>query len=105
MTRGPSRLNVDIQVPANADVDQARALLNEEGRTFAAERPGEVITAPAVLRIQSIDGETITLRVTAEVKAFRQWELRGELQRRLSRRLADDGLAAPAAAASPSDPT
>lgn len=103
-TQGFSRILLDVPVAYGADLARACELLREEylelGRTF----PGEGLTAPRVVRVQSLLENHAVLRVSGDVRVGRQWDLAAELRGAVVARFAREGIplvAPPVAPAAP----
>jgi small-conductance mechanosensitive channel len=94
-TQGFSRINLDLSVPAGQDAERVMAVIDEVGLALAKERPADVINAPHVLRINAIRDTSVELKIVGDVKAGKQWELSGELRRRLLVRFAEAGIQIP----------
>lgn len=95
MTNGFSRINLDIAIAYEEDVDRVIKVVNEVGRELARERPEDVIAEPQVLRIDSLGSNSVVLKVVGDVKVFKQWELTGELRLRLKNRFDEEGIEIP----------
>jgi small conductance mechanosensitive channel len=95
MTNGFSRINLNIDVAYEEDVDRVIQVVNEVGEELARERPLDFITAPQVLRIDALANNSVDLKILGDVKAFKQWELKGELRRRLKKRFDEEGIEIP----------
>lgn len=92
MTQGFSRINLDLSLPGTQDITQAIRLIDAVGQELAKERAGDVLSAPHVLRIDAIGETRVGLKVVADTRPGKQWELTGELRRRLLERLKEEGI-------------
>lgn len=92
MTQGFSRINLDLSIPGTQDITRAMVLVDEVGAALALDRPGDVISAPHVLRIDAIRGTTVQLKVVGETKPGKQWELTGELRKQILERFQAEGV-------------
>ncbi|MCC7363380.1 MAG: mechanosensitive ion channel family protein [Dehalococcoidia bacterium] len=91
MTQGFSRINLDITVPREIDSERAIEMVNGVCADYQAERQADFLTQPKVLRIEALTEGGLILKVTADVKAGTQWELTGELRRRVKARFDAEG--------------
>jgi small conductance mechanosensitive channel len=91
LTRVWARVNLDVAVARDADLDRASAILDEIGATMAAdpEWSDRILEAPAVLRIEAIGESAVTYKVLGMVRAAEQWAVAGEFRRRALAALAD----------------
>lgn len=91
-SRGAVRMTVDVPVPAAADLDRARQTLDRVGEQIARDLPDRV-TSPFVCEgLASVGGAAVSLRMVGEVAAVSQNEVQLELNTRVRRAFAEDGL-------------
>lgn len=95
MTRGLSRINLDVSVAYEEDVDRVIVTVNEVCKDLAGERPADFLTTPAVLRVSNLAADGVDLKIVGDVQPGKQWELTGELRRRLKARFDRDGIEIP----------
>lgn len=84
LTRVWSRINVDIAVARDADLERAARLLDEIGAAMSVdpEWDDRILEPPAVLRVEAIGEAAVTLKVLGMVRAAEQWSVAGEFRRR-----------------------
>lgn len=95
MTRDFARINVDFSFSYDEDTDRVIGVINDLCEEFAAERPGDFITVPKVLRVEMLGDSGVIVKVTGDVRPFLQWELMGELRRRVRERFRKEGIEIP----------
>ncbi len=95
MTQGFSRINLDIEVAYEEDLDHVAAVIDDVCQKLAAERADDMIQAPKVLRVNSLGASGVVLKITGDVKIFKQWELTGELRKRIKARFDEEGIEIP----------
>ncbi len=97
MTRGWSRVNLNVSVAYDQDLDRARAILDHVGEELAAdpEWSGLIIEAPRVLRVDAFEESGIALKILAKTKPVKQWEVAGELRRRIKAAFDAEGIEIP----------
>ncbi len=95
MTPGTSRINLNISVAYEEDVDRAIRIINEECARLAEERRSDIIEAPRVLRVDDLGESGVVIKVLGDVRSFTQWELAGELRRRIKKRFDAEGIEIP----------
>lgn len=95
MTRGFSRINIDFQVAYKEDLGRVIDVLNEVCREFSEEFADRIIDPPKVLRVNALGGSGIDIRVLGDVKPASQWDLMGELRRRVKDRFDQEGIEIP----------
>jgi small conductance mechanosensitive channel len=86
-TRDWSGVNMNVTVAYDADLDRATAVIDAVGRELAADLDfGPLITqAPHVERVDAFKDSGVSLKVLGVTKPMRQWDVMGELRRRLKK--------------------
>lgn len=94
MTRLWARVNLDIGVAYETDVDRASAIINRVGEELHAdpEWGPRLLEAPSVLRVQALADSAVTLKVLGQVQAAQQWAVGGELRKRILAAFAREGI-------------
>lgn len=95
MTQGFSRVNLNVLVAYEEDLEQVIGVINEECERLASERADDFLTTPSVLRVDALAEDGVELKVVGDVRAFKKWELMGELRRRIKDRFDRDGIEIP----------
>ncbi|SVC12570.1 uncharacterized protein METZ01_LOCUS265424, partial [marine metagenome] len=92
-----SRVNLDIGVAYKEDVDRVVEVLNEVGEEIAADPYYGLmlITPPQVLRLDSLDDSAVTFKMLGDCKPMKQWEITGEMRKRIKIRLDNEGIEIP----------
>lgn len=92
-----SRVNLDIGVAYKEDVDRVIEVLNEIGDEIAADPYYGLmlITAPQVLRLNSLDDSAVTFKMLGDCKPMKQWEVMGEMRKRIKTRFDAEGIEIP----------
>jgi small conductance mechanosensitive channel len=98
-TRGWGRAIVDIRLTFDQDVEHVRTVLQDLFRDLAGVEPFAtgLREEPKVLGIVQLAVDAQVLRVTAETIPSRRWDIERELRERITMRLAENGVAPPAA--------
>ncbi len=96
-TRTWARVNENIQVAYDTDIDRAIEVVNNVGRAMYEdpEWRRRVLEAPSVLRVQSLDELGVTLKITGTVRASEQWAAAGEFRHRLLVAFGEAGIVIP----------
>src|SRR5659263_103277 len=86
LTRGWSRVNLDILVDYREDMDKVFEVLGQVAASVAADSPvSQFITeGPSVLGVEDINGKTVTIRVIAQTEPFKDPEVARELRKRIA---------------------
>jgi small conductance mechanosensitive channel len=96
-TKHWSRIHLDVGVAYKEDLDHVFSVLNEIGNELAndPELGLMIIAPPQVLRLQSFDDSQITIKMMGECKPMSQWEIAGELKKRIKIRFDKEGIEIP----------
>jgi small-conductance mechanosensitive channel len=99
LTRVWSRVNVDIPVAYDTDIDMATQLINEVGAQLHGdpEWQGRLLEAPSVVRVGHFGDTGVSLKVLGQVPAAEQWAVAGELRKRILAAFAEGGIRIPTA--------
>ncbi len=97
MTQEYSRVNLNVSVSYAEDLDRVMQVINEVGEELAADEDWKsvIITPPRSLRVDSFGESGIDIKILGDVQPIRQWEVMGELRRRLKRRFDEEGIEIP----------
>ncbi|HEX6128885.1 MAG TPA: mechanosensitive ion channel family protein [Candidatus Limnocylindria bacterium] len=97
MTRGWARVNLDISVAYDTDIDRASAIIDDVGRSLIEdpEWQDRVIEAPSVMRVNALGDSAVALKVLGQVRPAEQWAEAGELRKRILAAFAEAGIEIP----------
>jgi small conductance mechanosensitive channel len=93
-TREWSGVNMDVTVAYGADLDKATAVIDRVGKELAADpQYVDLITQPPhVVRVDAFKDSGVSLKVLGVTKPIRQWEVMGELRKRLKKAFEEEGI-------------
>jgi moderate conductance mechanosensitive channel len=97
LTRAWSRVNLNVSVAYREDLDRVTEVLNRVGEELAAdpEWAERMLEPPSVLRVDGFEESGIALKVMGKVKPMTQWDVAGELRRRIKRAFDSEGIEIP----------
>ncbi len=95
MTQGFSRINLNVPIAYEEDLERVVRVINEVCEGLGTDRAEDIIETPKVLRVDALGSDGVDIKVVGDVKVFKQWELTGELRRRLKDRFAVEGIEIP----------
>ena len=80
-----SRVHIEIPVTYEEDIDKVISLINEVGRELGEESDFSqfIDENPEVLRVNSFDDSSLSVKIMGVTKPGKQWLIKGELLRRL----------------------
>ena len=96
-TRDWARVKLDISVGYGEDMDHVFKVINRVGKELAEDKYFKdlIKTPPQVLRVQKFGDSGIDIRVLGDIKPMKQWEVTGELRKRLKKAFDDEGIEIP----------
>ena len=96
-TKNWSRVNLNISVAYGTDLDHAIAVINRVCDVMAKEAywKSRILTTPKVLRVDSLGDSGIDIKILGDTKPIMQWEIMGELRKRLKKAFDDEGIEIP----------
>jgi len=96
-TRDWARVNLDVPVAYSEDLDHVFTVINRVGKELAEDEYFSKLikTPPQVLRVQNFGDSGIDIRVLGDVRPMMQWEVTGELRKRLKKAFDDEGIEIP----------
>jgi moderate conductance mechanosensitive channel len=97
MTRLWARVNLDVGVAYNTNIDRAVEIINRVGDELRAEEEWatRMLEAPKVVRVNAFADSAVTLKVLGQVRAAEQWSVAGELRKRILTAFAREGIEIP----------
>lgn len=96
-TKSYSRVNLNVRVGYEEDLDRVIEVINEIGRELADDPVYKpvILDPPHVLRVDSLGESAVELKVIGETAPIEQWRVMGELRLRLKKRFDAEGINAP----------
>lgn len=97
LTRVWARINEDVLVAYDTDIDRAIDVVDDIGRRMAGEPEWKrrILEAPRVERVEALGEYGVTLKILGSVRAQEQWAARGEFRKRLLAALQANGIEIP----------
>lgn len=80
-----ANVNLDVGVAYNSDLEKVINIINKVGSDLAEDEDwkGAIRKAPQVLRVDDFADSAIILKITGETEALKQWDVTGELRKRI----------------------
>ena len=96
-TRGFSRMNLNITVSHETNLDYAIAEVNKTGEEFLADAQWKeaLATPPKVLRVEELADAGVVLKIVADTLPGRNIEVTGEFRRRIKLAFEKKGIISP----------
>jgi small conductance mechanosensitive channel len=96
-TKDWSRVNMNVAVAYGEDLDRVMGIINQVGRELADDPYWGtlVLEAPHALRVDNLGDSGIEIKVLGNTRPIKQWDVMGELRRRLKARFDQEGIEIP----------
>jgi len=97
LTKDWSRINLDVPVSPNADLDEVTKLLNKIGQELYqdSEYHKFFLEAPLVLGLDKFEKSEIVFKILGKTKPLQQWDLTRELRKRIKTEFDRAGISSP----------
>ena len=92
-----SRINLNVSIAYNSDLEKVIRLVNRVGQElFNDDNFKEMlVTPPQFLRVDNLEDSSVVIKIVADTKPLKQWELTGELRKRLLIAFNKEGIVIP----------
>jgi len=96
-TRHFARVNLDISVAYDTDLDHAVSVINRVGKALAEDEKWHKVikSPPQVLRVNKLGDSGIDIKILGDVKPMEQWAVMGELRLRIKKAFDAEGIEIP----------
>jgi small-conductance mechanosensitive channel len=96
-TRRFARVNLNISVAYDTDLDHAISVINRVGKALAEDAKWRKVikSPPQVLRVDNLGDSGIDIKILGDVKPIEQWAVMGELRLRLKKAFDAEGIEIP----------
>ncbi len=97
LTKEWSRVNLNVSVSYNTDLNHAIAVINRVGEELAKDPQWSpfILTPPKALRVDSLGDSGIEIKILGDTKPIKQWDVTGELRLRLKKAFDEEGIEIP----------
>lgn len=97
MSKGFARVNINMDVAYSTKIDEVKNIINKVGSELAEDPDFKenIIDAPKFLRIDSFKDSSVSIKILGETKPLAQWEIAGEMRRRLKEAFDEEGIEIP----------
>jgi small conductance mechanosensitive channel len=97
LSKGFARVNLDIGVAYESDLAQVIEVINTVGRELAEDPAFKdaIVTPPAFLRVNEFADSAIMVKILGDTQPLKQWEVAGELRKRLKLAFDQQGITIP----------
>lgn len=92
-----ARVNLNMGVSYSSNLEQVISVVNDVGKKLAEdiEWKEHILKPPQFLRIDDFGDSSIIIKITGETKPIKQWDVTGELRKRLKIAFDREGIEIP----------
>lgn len=92
-----ARVNLNIGVSYNSKLDHVIQIVNEVGNELSQDAQWKefIIKPPQFLRVDDFADSAIIIKILGETQALKQWEVAGELRKRIKIAFDNEGIEIP----------
>lgn len=97
MTKGFSRVNLNIGVSYDADLEHVIRVVDRVGGELAEDPEWQehVLSAPKFLRVDDFADSAVVVKILGDTVPLKQWDVAGELRKRLKIAFDKEGIVIP----------
>lgn len=97
LTREWSRVNLDVGVAYHTNLNHAIEVINRVGNALAQDEAfgPSIVEPPQALRVDNLGNSGIIIKVLGVTKPIKQWEVAGELRKRIKEAFEKEGIEIP----------
>lgn len=97
LTKTFSRVNLDVGVSYNANLEHVIEVVNKVGQDLANDPAWKekIISTPEFLRVNEFADSSVVIKILGDTVASAQWDVSGELRKRLKIAFDDEGIEIP----------
>lgn len=97
LSKNFARVNLNVGVAYHTNIDKAIEIINQVGNDLANDPKfsGMILAAPQFLRVDNLGDSSIDLKILGETIPLKQWEVTGELRKRLKKAFDDNHIEIP----------
>ncbi|MFH0842553.1 MAG: mechanosensitive ion channel family protein [Bacteroidota bacterium] len=97
LSKGFARINLDLGIAYDTDLEHAISVINQTGKELAEDPLYKefIIKPPQFLRVNDFADSAIIVKVLGETKPLKQWEITGELRKRIKIAFDREGIEIP----------
>ncbi|MFZ1720844.1 MAG: mechanosensitive ion channel family protein [Candidatus Moraniibacteriota bacterium] len=97
MTKNYSRVNLNIGVAYDSNMEQVIDIVNRVGKDLSEDAKWKdyIITPPQFLRIDDFADSAVIIKILGDTQPIKQWDVTGELRKRLKVAFDREGIEIP----------
>ena len=96
-SKGISKVNLNVGISYSADIDKVEEIINIVGEDLSQDEKfsSMIIESPKFLRVDKLGDSSVEVKIVGVTKPAKQWEVMGELRRRIKKAFDENGIEIP----------
>jgi small conductance mechanosensitive channel len=92
-----ARVNLDVGISYSSDLEKVIKVINKTGNELAEDPHFKdvIISPPQFLRVDDLADSAIIVKILGDTKPLKQWEVTGELRKRIKKAFDEEGIEIP----------
>lgn len=92
-----ARVNLDLGISYSSNLEHVISVVNKVGNELAEDKDFKdlIIKAPQFLRVKDFADSAVVIKILGETKPLKQWEVTGELRKRIKIAFDNEGIEIP----------
>jgi small conductance mechanosensitive channel len=97
LTKSYSRVNINIGISYNANIDKVIDVINRTGERLAEDPlfKDSIISPPKFLRVDEFADSSVVVKILGDTRPSKQWEVAGEFRKRIKAEFDREGIEIP----------
>jgi len=97
LSKNFAKVNLNVGIAYESNIDHVIAVVNKIGKELAQDPAWKdfINQAPQFLRVDDLDDSSISIKITGETKPLKQWDVTGELRKRILETFEKEGIVFP----------
>lgn len=97
LSKGYARVNLDVGIAYDSDLEQVIKVVNQVGQEMAEDPSWKehILKAPEFLRVDDFADSAIVIKILGDTMPIKQWDVTGELRKRLKIAFDREGIEIP----------
>ncbi|MCF8057267.1 MAG: mechanosensitive ion channel family protein [Desulfocapsa sp.] len=97
LSKGFARVNLDVGISYSSNLEQVISVVNKVGEDLANDPVWQelILKPPQFLRVNDFGDSALIIKILGETKPLKQWEVTGELRKRIKIAFDQEGIEIP----------
>lgn len=97
LSKNFARVNLDVRISYNSHLDHVIEVINRIGKELSKDPDWKefILQPPGFLRVENLEESFFIVKITGETQALKQWDVTGELRKRILITFKKEGIEIP----------